>query len=208
MARAIVDIRKLTGYCLNSEHPRGRHKARVFAAVLGITVDHAEELRHLLLANAAAGDARLSRERSVRGSLHARLRRGPRSVDWACSKPLDRSQRRAGASPDHLLRPHLKPEASVDRTVKLLAVVALLRDLPEAGLERGQVGTGSRGAGGGRLRGRVQRRRRANVRECRRRGIATLAPLLRASQDALTYVRPPFLVRSPRRRPPDGPGLI
>jgi hypothetical protein len=29
----------------------------------------------------------------------------------------------------------------VDRTVKLLAVVALLRDLPEAGLERGQVGT-------------------------------------------------------------------
>jgi hypothetical protein len=60
MARAIVDIRKITGYCLNSEHPRGRHKARVFAAVLGITVDHAEELRHLLLANAAAGDARLA----------------------------------------------------------------------------------------------------------------------------------------------------
>ena len=29
---AIVDLAKLTGYCLNPEHPRGKHKARVFAA--------------------------------------------------------------------------------------------------------------------------------------------------------------------------------
>jgi hypothetical protein len=28
---AIVDVEKLTGYCLNPEHPRGKHKARVFA---------------------------------------------------------------------------------------------------------------------------------------------------------------------------------
>lgn len=26
---------KLTGYCLNPEHPRGKHKARVFASALG-----------------------------------------------------------------------------------------------------------------------------------------------------------------------------
>lgn len=30
--RAVVDIVKLTDYCLSTTHPRGRHKARVFAA--------------------------------------------------------------------------------------------------------------------------------------------------------------------------------
>lgn len=28
--RAVVDVRKLRNYCLNAEHPRGQHKARVF----------------------------------------------------------------------------------------------------------------------------------------------------------------------------------
>lgn len=37
-ARAIVDIEKLRDYCLNPEHPRGRHKARVFARRLGLYV--------------------------------------------------------------------------------------------------------------------------------------------------------------------------
>jgi hypothetical protein len=46
--RAIVDIRKLQGYCLNLQHPRGRHKARVFASV-GIRAADAEELRSALL---------------------------------------------------------------------------------------------------------------------------------------------------------------
>ena len=31
--RAVIDIRKLQEYCLNSQHPRGRNKARVFASV-------------------------------------------------------------------------------------------------------------------------------------------------------------------------------
>lgn len=35
--RAIVDIRKLSDYCLSPEHLRGRNKARVFAATLGLT---------------------------------------------------------------------------------------------------------------------------------------------------------------------------
>ena len=30
VARASVDIAKLRDYCLNSSHPEGRHKARVF----------------------------------------------------------------------------------------------------------------------------------------------------------------------------------
>jgi hypothetical protein len=56
--RAIVDKRKLSEYCLNLDHPRGRHKARVFGAVLGLTTDDADELRQVLLANAAPGDVR------------------------------------------------------------------------------------------------------------------------------------------------------
>jgi hypothetical protein len=55
--RAIADVIKLRDYCLDQGHPRGRHKARVFAAALGLTAADAEELRHVLLANAAASDA-------------------------------------------------------------------------------------------------------------------------------------------------------
>jgi hypothetical protein len=39
--RAVVDLDKLADYCLNPEHGRGRHKARVFAAVLGLRKDDA-----------------------------------------------------------------------------------------------------------------------------------------------------------------------
>jgi len=46
---AFVDPEKLTGYCLNNEHPRGKHKARVFAATLGISTEHAGDLRDALL---------------------------------------------------------------------------------------------------------------------------------------------------------------
>ncbi|HWW84306.1 MAG TPA: hypothetical protein VNZ26_11920, partial [Vicinamibacterales bacterium] len=53
---AIVDRQKLTGYCLNSEHARGKHKARVFAT-LGFTVENAHELRAALLRAAASNDA-------------------------------------------------------------------------------------------------------------------------------------------------------
>jgi hypothetical protein len=53
---AIVDREKLTGYCLNPEHPRGKHKARVFAT-LGFTVENADDLRAALLTAAATVDA-------------------------------------------------------------------------------------------------------------------------------------------------------
>ncbi len=56
--RAIVDIRKLQEYCLNSQHPRGRNKARVFASV-GIRSDDAEALRTALSAAARDAEARL-----------------------------------------------------------------------------------------------------------------------------------------------------
>jgi hypothetical protein len=57
-ARAIVDIEKLRSYCLNPHHPRGRNKARVFAAV-GIRQADAEDLRSALLAAAAHHEAQL-----------------------------------------------------------------------------------------------------------------------------------------------------
>lgn len=55
---AIVDRDKLTGYCLSPTHPRGKHKARVFAATLGITAANADDLRAALLTAAATGNAR------------------------------------------------------------------------------------------------------------------------------------------------------
>ena len=54
---AIVDRHKLTGYCLNPEHPRGKHKARVFASALGFTADNVDELRTALMKAAATANA-------------------------------------------------------------------------------------------------------------------------------------------------------
>ncbi len=54
--RAVVDMQKLRDYCLNPQHPRGRHKARVFASV-GIREADAEELNAALLAAALRSEA-------------------------------------------------------------------------------------------------------------------------------------------------------
>jgi hypothetical protein len=55
--RALVDLRKLRDYCLNPEHPRGQHKARLFQSALGWTIDHAEEVRQTLLRSARSEEA-------------------------------------------------------------------------------------------------------------------------------------------------------
>lgn len=54
---AIVDVAKLRDYCLSPTHPRGRHKARVFASVLGIIAAKAEQLRDALLKAAIGNEA-------------------------------------------------------------------------------------------------------------------------------------------------------
>jgi uncharacterized protein DUF6883 len=54
--RAVIDIAKLRDYCLNPAHPVGKHKARVFASVLGLTAADAEELRDSLLEAARLQD--------------------------------------------------------------------------------------------------------------------------------------------------------
>jgi hypothetical protein len=105
--RAFVDVVKLREYCLSPVHPRGRHKARVFASVLGLTQADAESLRDQLL--------RAARERpAVAGDSDA-------------------------SAPDKLLRiiGLRRPMAEIG----LLSTVALLADMPEKGLRRGQVGT-------------------------------------------------------------------
>ena len=56
---AIVDSRKLTSYCLDANHPRGKHKARVFAS-LGFTAENAAALRDALLRAAVSDDAQQS----------------------------------------------------------------------------------------------------------------------------------------------------
>src|SRR5207248_9929969 len=47
--RAVVDLAKLRDYALNPQHHVGKHKARVFLAALGVTLDDAEWLRQTVL---------------------------------------------------------------------------------------------------------------------------------------------------------------
>ena len=47
--RAVIDMRKLTDYVLNTEHRKGGDKAYMFEKVLGITTSNAEFLRDMLL---------------------------------------------------------------------------------------------------------------------------------------------------------------
>lgn len=54
--RAHVDIAKLRDYSLDPAHKEGRHKARVFAAALGLTRNDVDWLRDQLLAAARTFD--------------------------------------------------------------------------------------------------------------------------------------------------------
>jgi hypothetical protein len=75
---AIVEIEKLRDYCLSSEHPRGRHKARVFHSLLGMTAAHAEELRMALTGDATLGASDLYGTRYI---IDCELRRGKRVAE-------------------------------------------------------------------------------------------------------------------------------
>jgi hypothetical protein len=58
---AIVDIRKLRDYCLDPLHREGKHKARLFAAALGMTANDAAELQVILLEKVKMQHAQLGR---------------------------------------------------------------------------------------------------------------------------------------------------
>ena len=46
---AVVDIAKIRDYCLNPDHPEGKHKARVFLKALGIDKNDADRLKQIIL---------------------------------------------------------------------------------------------------------------------------------------------------------------
>lgn len=73
--RAVADIRKLRDYCLSPTHDEGKHKARLFAAALGMSAADAEELRDILLEAVQSHDAQLGR-RDKYGQRYI--------VDFAC----------------------------------------------------------------------------------------------------------------------------
>jgi hypothetical protein len=84
---AVVDLVKLRDYILNPAHPRGRHKARVFASALGIFQSDAAFLRKelikaVLTTDAMAGECDAFGQRyaldfeCVRGELRAKIRSG------------------------------------------------------------------------------------------------------------------------------------
>jgi len=49
-ADATIDLAKLRDYVLNPDHPRGKHKAKIFARVLGFDDRDASELKRQILA--------------------------------------------------------------------------------------------------------------------------------------------------------------
>ena len=56
-ANAVIDIAKLRDYCLNPNHPEGKHKARIFLEKLGLTRNDAERLRQVILEAILKADA-------------------------------------------------------------------------------------------------------------------------------------------------------
>lgn len=79
---AILELRKLSDYCLNPAHPRGRHKARLFRDALGIGPHDATWLRKALLSGLAGAKAEFA----------GRDQFGTR---WRCDIPIARQERRA-----------------------------------------------------------------------------------------------------------------
>lgn len=70
---AKIPIQKLAGYCLNREHPSGKHKAKVFESALGFTAENTEDLRRLIEQAAVEGDVVQTNSTSF-GQLY--------KVDW------------------------------------------------------------------------------------------------------------------------------
>ncbi len=79
---AFIDIRKLRDYCLNMEHLRGRDKARVFVATLGLTADDAQELQAAILKAVLIHPAQPARvdEYGRRFAVDFVLKRGERTA--------------------------------------------------------------------------------------------------------------------------------
>ena len=80
--QAILEIRKIEDYCLNPEHPRGRHKARLFRETIGLGRRDSAWLRRALLDTIRTSDAvQLAADRyGVRWRVDVLVSRHGRSV--------------------------------------------------------------------------------------------------------------------------------
>ena len=85
--QAIVNIAKLGDYSLDAAHEEGKHKARVFAAALGIDQDGADWLRTMLLAAALRYDC-----------VPGRTRRLASGRSWIFRSPKVRAKHKCEAS--------------------------------------------------------------------------------------------------------------
>ncbi len=54
---AHIELSKLTEYCLNFDHLRGKHKAKVFKSVLGLSKSDAQFLKEAILMKIRTADA-------------------------------------------------------------------------------------------------------------------------------------------------------
>lgn len=73
---------KLRDYCLSTEHKRGRNKARVFAAALGLTADDAAQLQAALV-NAAQNYEATPTEETTYGQLYV--------LDFLMDRPMEQA---------------------------------------------------------------------------------------------------------------------
>lgn len=83
---AFVDLEKLRSYALDPTHRVGRHKARLFTALLGLGEGNAEELRDILLDAARTLDAELGEHEA-----HGQRYRIDFMVTWRGRQALIRS---------------------------------------------------------------------------------------------------------------------
>jgi hypothetical protein len=131
---------KLKDYCLSPEHPRGRHKARVFREALDIRRIDASWLREVLL-EAVHGTEAVELATDAWGT-HWRIDVTVRRHGKSALVGLDRTNRRVRAQIRDLLgvaMEETRPE--LNEGPSLLDVVALLADVAAMALARGQVGT-------------------------------------------------------------------
>jgi hypothetical protein len=70
---AVLDIRKLRDYCLDTHHDLGGHKARVFRSVLSIDRSDADWLREEILRAIANADARQTKQNAYGDHYAAKI---------------------------------------------------------------------------------------------------------------------------------------
>ena len=102
--RAVVNIAKLRDYSLNPRHEEGKHKARVFAAALGLGMQDANWLRERLLTVARRDDCQLGRKTAHGQRYVMDSPRQPSGQDRKAAERLDRASRRGFPSFGDLLR--------------------------------------------------------------------------------------------------------